>query len=220
MDINLKRREILKQVERGEIAIEDASVLLAALENSSQLALPQDNPGESAPDQDRSGEEPREAQPEKASAPGCWRVVWFLPLVTGVILTCFSAWWMAQGWQKQPFGWAFWLSWLPFLIGIALTVVGWMLETAPWLILDVRSKAKAGEHRSGFILAMPAPFGLLSWLLRTFPALVPENVKQQGITEMMEAVNESLKNGDPVMIDVNDEDDGEKERVLIYIGKR
>lgn len=220
MDVTEQRRLILEKVEHGELDIDQASVLLAALEDGAGAENHDDFGPETVVDVDPQSGEAHLDEPEKINAPGCWRVVWFLPLVIGVVLTGFGAWWMYRGWMEKPLGWGFWLSWLPFLLGVGLVAVGWILESAPWLILDIRSKEKEGKRKPIFVFAMPAPFGLISWLFRSFPGIIPAKYRERGMVEMLDEFNNSIKQGDPMMIDVNDDDDGEDERVRIYIGKR
>jgi hypothetical protein len=109
--------EILKKVEDGTLSVEEGSDLLGILDQAetSHTSTEYDDLPPSA-----------DTPPihEKAVISGCWKAAWSMILVGGAVLTAFSAFWIYQGYQKAGFGWGFFLSWIPFAIGVLFTILG------------------------------------------------------------------------------------------------
>lgn len=126
------------------------------------------------------------------------------------LITAASAVWMVQGWQAHPFGWGFWLEWIPFLIGVAGMAL--MFNTR-WL--HIRIRQAPGETPARLAISIPFPFELLSWFSRIFPQWMPERRRGIDLGAILNEMNYEIKKEQPVILQVNNEDG---EQVEIYIG--
>lgn len=91
--------------------------------------------------------------------------LWPSTLATGVVFILLSALWMAN---RVTIGagldlW-FFVAWVPMLIGLLLTAMGWASMARPWLKLRVRSKSEA--ERVHFQFGFPLPMSAIRWLVR------------------------------------------------------
>jgi len=181
-----EKLQILEQIEAGEISVEEG---IERLQGESSVA----ESAKAAP------KPPRWVQ-------AIWQVILWSGIVVlcggGVLLTGVYAWSAAQGWAIC--GW-------PLLIsGIGLVIVSAWLRNAHWIALRVR-----GEEGDRITLAFPLPLGLTALALRLLRPFVPA-LKETAIDEVLEALQEEIREGRPVVIEVDEADKGE--RVQIYMG--
>ncbi|MBA4375703.1 MAG: hypothetical protein C0401_05965 [Anaerolinea sp.] len=195
--------EILRKVENGSISVEEGSELIGIIESAEKLK-----------------QQPEILDPipllepvEKHETSGCWKAAWSMILLGGAVLTAFSAFWVYQGYKNAGFGWGFMLSWVPLVIGIVLMLVGWALMESPWMHVRVRSKV--GEKPSNIVFSMPLPLNMARCFFRHFDRCMPYEVKEKGIPEMIDQMEESIKHGEPFQVQVDDDKNGSK--VDIYI---
>lgn len=199
--------EILKKVESGVLSIEEGSQLLGIFDNAEKHTA---NP-EIFEKDDAEFTEPHEVP----KVHGCWKAAWSMILLGGAILTAFSAFWVYQGYQNNGFGWAFWLSWIPLVVGLFIMIGGWVLIESPWLHVGVHSKE---ENRDvNIVFNIPVPLGLARWVFRTFGEHMPQEVQSMDILNVLDEAEASLEKGTPFHIQIDDETDGSK--VEIFMGK-
>jgi hypothetical protein len=191
--------EILKKVENGTLSIEEGSDLIGILENADKSEKRPEILDPITP------LEPMEPS-EKPKTPGCWKAAWSMILAGGAVLAGFAAWWVYQGYQKSGFGWGFWLSWIPFAIGILIMIAGWILMESPWLNVRVHSKDEGKKVH--IVFSMPIPIKFASWVMRKFGHLMPEEVRDKGLGDIFDAWETSVKNGESFLVHVDDEKDG------------
>jgi hypothetical protein len=134
-------------------------------------------------------------------------------LAGGAILTAFSAYWIYQGYQKAGFGWGFWLSWIPLILGLLFTILGWIIMESPWL--HVRIRSKESSRLSNFTISIPLPLKLVSWMIRNFGQYLPADIKEKGLENLIEEVDRTLQRGEPFQIDVEDSDDESQVNICI-----
>jgi len=199
--------EILKKVEDGTLTVEEGSDLLGILD------LAAAKPAQPEIIRERLEEEPETVEAPKVS--GCWKAAWSMILLCGAVLTGFSAFWVYQGYQNKGFGWGFWLSWIPLVLGVLIMIGGWILLESPWLHVRIHSKEEG--KNVNIVLSMPIPFGLARWVFKTFGSSMPEEVRNKGIPEMLDEIETTLKKGEPFHVKVDDDEDGSK--VEVYMGK-
>jgi hypothetical protein len=199
--------EILKKVEDGTLSVEEGSDLLGILDHAGKKSA--------APEivRERVEEEPENIEAPKVS--GCWKAAWSMILLGGAVLTAFSAFWVYQGFQNNGFGWGFWLSWIPLVLGVLIMIGGWILLESPWLHVRIHSQEE--EKNVNIVLSMPIPFGLARWVFKTFGSSMPDEVRNKGIPEMLEEMETTLKKGEPFHVKIDDDKDGSK--VEVFIGK-
>lgn len=203
-----KRLRILQKVENGEISLEEASKLLGDLDEG-VVEIDQKYDLQTSP------VEPEMANSSsvKKEKPSWSFVFWLTPLFFGVLLTIFSSNWLYQNYASSGLGYKFWLSWIPFLIGIFMIYFAWMLQKARWIHINV--KQPKGESPKRIYISLPLPFQLIGFFLRIFKGKFSSKTSSYNIEEILETIDQQIKKDEPLYIDVNDED-GTK--VEIYIG--
>jgi hypothetical protein len=202
--------EILNQVARGELSVEEGNRLLAELEAGlahPEVIMPAYDQ-QAGTDDLAGGERAPELSADELARMKSWRRWNWLPLTLFLILTAFSAVWIYQGYQSAGFSWGFWLSWIPFLIGVLGIYAFWNMK---WV--HVRVREKKGDHIQRISISVPLPLGILPWVLNTFGRYMPEQVKEQQESILM--INEALKTDEPIHIHVNEDED---EEVEVFIG--
>ncbi len=198
--------EILKKVESGILSVEEGSDLLGIFDKAEEEAILASEGPKTA--------ELESMQPiEKPQAAGCWKAAWSMILVGGAVLTGFSAYWIFQAYENKGLGWGFFLSWIPLILGVFITIGGWILMESPWM--HVRIHSKEDDKKVHIVFSMPVPLRLARWVFRTFGHYMPEEVREKGIEEMLGAIEESMKAGEPFHVQVDDDKDGSKVEVFI-----
>ncbi len=210
-----ERLELLRKIEAGEVSPEEGLRLINALEEGTadqpqvfiERAVKTEEPTERVKEVDVI-----ETASEKSAPPDYrrWRRFSWVIFGVMVLLTGLSAVWMILGWMSRPWGWGFWLAWLPFLIG----VVGmWLFYNTPWLHVRIRQRKGAKPERISF--SFPLPVRAIIWFLRTFERWMPPRVKEQNLIEMLNDTMKNISGDEPIHIQVNDEEDGEEVEVFI-----
>ena len=174
MGVTEQRIEVLRRVERGELSPEEGAILLGALERGQELPTfePKPMPGEvraaavvepvppAGAAEERKPEQGEvlpsnfltEAQIQRR------KLIWLIPFLLGLLLTSLGGVWMVRGYQNHGLGWGFWLSWIPFLLGVGIMVLSWGMRRGCWL--HVRIHQKPGSRPQKIDLSFPSPFGL------------------------------------------------------------
>lgn len=208
------RFEILKQIEQGKLSVEEGFRLINQIEETEKTPA---GIGIAASEHSWTDEEPIEkarvlkaVEPEPTIKFGHWKIWSWIGFGIFLLLTMVSAVWMIQGWRAHPWGWGFWLSWIPFLIGIGGMA---LMFNSRWLHIRIR-QAK-GEKPERIAISIPFPLGLVLWIMKTFPQWVPEKARGVGINEFLDEVNRGISKEQPIYVQVDDEDG---EHVEIYIG--
>jgi hypothetical protein len=206
------RLEILQKIESGEVTPEEGLRQLDVFD-SEQLVNEQE-PASPAPDpmiEVLSLVTTGKDGPPKSELPDFsrFRIISWLLFGAFLVLTLISANWMIQGWQTHPFGWGFWLSWIPFAIGVVGMATS--LNTR-WLHLRV-TEMENGKEKN-IRISMPLPLGLASWFFKINPSWLPQEVRNKNIGETLSEVNKAVSRDEPFYIEVDEEGD----HVEIYIG--
>lgn len=211
-----ERRKILQMVAEGKISAEQAASLMRTLEADGD---PDQDPAEA---EIEVFEAPASSGGERVDAPEFDQVkararrFSMIPLWIGVFITVLSAWGIYSIQQSAGNNFWFYCMILPLMLGVFLIALGAGVRTSRWIYIDVdRRQARAGDGPRHITLALPLPLGLVAWFLRTFGrnlrGMSPGRV--DGIIQMLEVTRNS---GEPLIINVDDRDDGE--RVQLFIG--
>lgn len=189
-----ERLQILRMVEAGTIGADEAAGLLAALdtggsEGSEQAAPP---------------------VPEGVLPPARWARFWVYPLLGGggilivgsLIMGLIYAADAARGWLV--------CGWLPMILGLAIMLLAWWTRRATWLHLRI---SEGGRRKIAF--SFPLPLTLAAWALRIAQPFVPQ-LKESGVDDLIIAMRDSATRDEPLFLDVQDDQEGE--RVQVYIG--
>ena len=208
-----ERRKILQMVADGKISAEEAATLMRAW----------DEPTE---DESSAGPEVIEVGPvfsgERSEAPEIDEVrlrahrfsnafLWI-----GILTTVFMAWWMFSIQQNAGLNFWFYCLSMPLAFGIMLIALGAGSKTSRWLYVNVdrtRSKDQDGPRRIS--LAFPLPLGFAAWFIRTFGSRI-EGLKNTNVDDVVHAIALAKNIKDPLIVHVDDGDDGE--RVQVFIG--
>ena len=213
MTADKERLEILDMIQRGTINPEQGLKLIEALEESEEILTEEYLSAkallENSNDQTKSAET-ISTEIEDFSE---WRKWWIVPFWIGVGITALGGLLLYLAWTASGFGIGFIFAWIPFLLGIAILVLGWNSQTGPWLHLRIQQSP--GEKPEQIAISLPLPIRFAAWLLRTFGEFIPK-INASGIDEIILALADKSINETPLIIDVNDTEDGEQ--VKIYIG--
>jgi hypothetical protein len=197
--MNDERMTILKRIETGEIKAEEAVRLINEL---GQAPTSQPEPESVEP-------EPEPEKPAPPPVPKGLAQFWIYPLFAGVgvivlgAILLYAVYAARAGW-----GWAV-CGWPLFALGVIVTAVAWWLRTARWIHVRVTGK----EHVA---ISIPIPLRLTAWVLKIARPFVPK-LRDTGVDEVIMGMADTLgKDGQPIYVDVDDEDEGE--HVQVYIG--
>jgi len=208
--LDASRLEILKKIEQGELSVEEGYRQINQPDRTNRTSV---NSCSYTGKYAQSAERAPEAEVIKPSANreyNRWRIWSWIGFGIFTLLTAVSVCWMVLGWQAQPWGWKFWLSWVPFLIGVGGMAL--MFNTC-WL--HIRIRQVEGRKLERIAISIPFPLGLVAWFVRTFPFLVPEKTHGVEIGEILAEMNRGIHKDQPIFIQVDDED---REHVEIFIG--
>lgn len=206
-----ERKQILQMVEDGKITAEQALALIKELEEDSKveeeqgvleagMAAEQAGPQPGAPELDRTA----------AQARGLWQI----PLWVGMALTVLAALGIYSIMQSAGYNFWFYCMWVPFLLGVLLMALAAWSRTARWLFVNVdRSRTADGPRR--IFLGFPLPLNLAGWFLRTFGTHI-RGLGDTNVDEIVQAISLANTMEEPLIVNVDDSEDGE--RVQVFIG--
>lgn len=156
--------------------------------------------------------EPRSSPPDLEEM-NKWKRWWVIPFWIGAGITVIGGTLMYLAYSGSGFGFWFACAWFPFLLGVAVLALGWGSRTTPWL--HVRVHQAPGERPQNIAISFPIPIRLTAWGLRIFGHRIP-HMEGTNLDEIVRALKDVTKDGTPLFIDVNEEEDGE--HVQVFIG--
>ncbi|HEY4689246.1 MAG TPA: hypothetical protein VIK33_08030 [Anaerolineae bacterium] len=139
--------------------------------------------------------------------------LWLIPMYLGLVLFVCGA--LAVFPLYSPGGGSWLLAvcgWPIFLLGLLTMIAAYVSRRSRWI--HVRVTNIHGPMRS-VRFSFPLPLRLTAWVLRIVARCVPR-FKDTGIDETIVELNESLTGDQPLLVDVQEGEDGE--RVQVYIG--
>lgn len=231
-----ERMQILEMIANGKITADQGNQLLEALNSipeseqaenlletvgDAQLPLTDVHPplADELPhpfetEQVADSPSPTTVQETPALPPGAskWRSFWAIPLWIGVGITVLGGYWMYKAQMSESVGWFICAS-LPFALGVLAIALAWQSRTAPWLHLRVQQKP--GERPQRIAFSFPIPVRPAAWALRTFGHRI-KGLQDTGVDEVIMALGTSTNPDNPLYIQVDEGEDGEK--VEVYIG--
>lgn len=200
MMMSEERAKILQMVADGKINAGEASRLLAALGTESAEA-----PLSTEADANTTSDAPPIEMPLVGS-------LWLIPLYIGLgifvcgALAAFPAYTSSGSWIFAVCGWPL------FLIGLLTMLAAYAARTSRWI--HIRVTNVDGSKRN-IRLSFPIPLRLSAWALKIASRFVPK-LKETKVDELIVALNEGVTRDQPLFVDVQEGDDGE--RVQVYIG--
>jgi hypothetical protein len=137
-----------------------------------------------------------------------------IPLWIGVFVTILSAWGMYSIQQSAGYNFWFFCLGMPLFLGILLTVLGAGGIGSRWIYVNV-DRTQAHDWPKNITIALPLPLGLVSWFLKNFGTYI-DGLKKTTVDEVVMAIAMTRSVREPLIINVDDGDDGE--RVQVFIG--
>jgi hypothetical protein len=225
-----EREIVLKMIADGKISPEEGLKLMQALKSPAENAQlpgnagtgsgPRPEPGEeSGPETSAENPEVKtersglEADPRIDRIKSTARRLWQVPLWIGVGITVLSAMGMYSIMRGSGLNFWFYCLTLPLLLGILGIVAAVGSRKAHWLFVNVEQKP--GERPQRIFLGFPLPLKFTAWVLRTFGNKIP-NLKNTSVDEVIQVVETGLTGDEPLIVNVDEGEDGE--RVQVYIG--
>ena len=207
-----ERKKILQMVQDGKISAEQAARLMRAIEadDAANPALAEMEVIEAGAS---SGGERIDA-PEFEAVKARARRFAMIPLWIGVALTVLSAWAIYSVQQSSGMNFWFFFLMIPLLIGVLFIALGASGQTSRWLYVNV-DRRNAHDGPRNITLGFPLPLGLTAWFLRTFGHNI-RGMKNTNVDEIIQLLDATGKSGAPLIINANDNEDGE--HVQVYIG--
>ncbi|HEY9528201.1 MAG TPA: hypothetical protein VIR02_13995 [Anaerolineales bacterium] len=205
-----ERRKILQMVQDGKISAEQAASLMRALDadaDPSEADVEVIEPGAGF------GGDPSDA-PEFEAIKARARRFAMIPLWIGVALTVLSAWAIYSVQQSSGMNFWFFFLMIPLLIGVLFIALGASGQSSRWLYVNV-DRRNAHDGPRNITLGFPLPLGLTAWFLRTFGHNM-RGMKNTNVDEIIQLLDATGKSGAPLIINANDNEDGE--HVQVYIG--
>ena len=204
-----ERRKILQMVQDGKISAEQAASLMRALEQD--LAETEVEVIETAAG---AGSEARNEASEFEQVKARARRFAMIPLWIGVFITIFSAWGMYSIQQNNGTNFWFFFLMVPLFLGVLLIALGAGAQSAKWLYVNV-ARRNAQDGPRNITLGFPLPLGLTAWILRNFGHHM-RGMNNTNVDEIIQILDATGKSGAPLIINANDNEDGE--HVQVYIG--
>lgn len=208
-------RKILDMVEQGQITADEGLRLMNAMAKGVSEPRPETETeyDEESDRQDRpTGSYGSHISLEEATRMNRLKRWWLMPFTIGLIILFLGAIWMYAGYREAGFGFGFWISWVPFILGIFIVAVSVRTSKSLWFHLKV--KQAPGEKPERINLSLPLPLSLAKWFFTAFGDKIT-GLKEPGLQDIP-AILENITPEEPFYVHVNDDNDGEE--VEIYIG--
>ncbi|MDP1716121.1 MAG: hypothetical protein Q8L41_15385 [Anaerolineales bacterium] len=204
-----ERRKILQMVADGKISAKEAATLMRTLEDSAgeEMEVIGAVPG-------AGGHEARSDGPEFDEVRKRALRFAMIPLWVGIVFTVLSAWAMFSIQQNAGLNFWFFCMSMPFVLGVLLIAMGAGNRSSRWLYVNV-DRSQQNEWPRYITIALPLPLGLVNWFLKNFGSHI-EGLKRTTVDEVVMAISMAKSITEPLIINVDDTDDGE--RVQVFIG--
>jgi hypothetical protein len=205
-----ERKKILQMVQDGKISAEQAASLMHALESDADPAEAEVEVVETG----ASFSEERSEAPEFEEVKARARRFAMIPLWIGVFISVLSAWAIYAVQRSAGLNFWFFCLLIPLLLGVLLIALGAGGERSKWLYVNV-DRRNASDWPRNITLGFPLPLGLTAWFLRNFGHHI-RGIRNTNVDEIIQILDATGKSGAPLIINANDNEDGE--HVQVYIG--
>jgi hypothetical protein len=202
-----ERKKILQMVADGKISAEEAATLMRALEDSAGEEIEVIG-AESNFSYERS-DAPEFEHVRKRAMRFSGVFLWI-----GILFTVLSAWAMFVIQQNAGINFWFVCLGLPLFLGILFIVLGAGSRTSRWLYVNV-DRSQAEDWPRNITIAFPLPLDLVGWFLKNFGSHI-DGLKKTNVDEVLQAIAVAKNITEPLIVNVDDSDDGE--RVQVFIG--
>src|SRR5690242_2849001 len=203
-----ERKKILQMVQDGRISAEQAASLMRALEvdpDPSEAEVVEMGSGSAGEANDASNFDDVKSRARRFA---------MIPLWIGVFIAVLSAWGIYAVQQSAGVNFWFFCLLVPLLFGVLLIALGAGAEGSKWLYVNV-DRRNAQDWPRNITLGFPLPLGLTAWFLRTFGQYI-HGMEKTNVDDIIQILDATGKSGSPLIINANDNGDGE--HVQVYIG--
>ncbi|MDP1547562.1 MAG: hypothetical protein Q8L87_16260 [Anaerolineales bacterium] len=205
-----ERKKILQMVADGKISAEEAATLMRALDVDSATAEVEVYEAVSGMGGERS-DAPEFDEVRRRARRFSGAFLWI-----GVFITVLSAWGMFGIQQNAGINFWFLCLGMPLTLGILLTVMGAGSRTSRWIYVNVdRTRSRDQDGPRKITIAFPLPLGFAAWFLRNFGSRI-SGLGNTNVDEILQAISMAKNITEPLIVHVDDADDGE--RVQVFIG--
>jgi hypothetical protein len=201
-----ERKKILQMVADGKINAEEAATLMRALDDSAEEQIQVIEAGPSFGSEKTDAPEFDQVRRRAMRFSGAF-------LSIGIIFTVLSAWAMFGIQKNNGLNFWFFCMTMPLFLGILLTMLGAGSRTSRWLYVNV-DRSHQTEFPRNITIAFPLPLGLASWVLKNFGHMF-SGLKNSNVDEIVQAIAMAKNITEPLIVNVDDGDDGEKVQVFI-----
>jgi len=203
-----KWREILEQVERGEMTPEEGAERMAAQTRPFEPEQP------AGSNDTRAGEPVSEPEvvEDFQGVLSFWKRWWMAPLWVGVIICVLSGLAMSSAASSGRMFW-FYCAILPTLLGAFIIVLSFWSRKARWVHVRINESKNGHPHK--IAISLPIPTGLVGWGMETFGHQIPGLRDQPQVIDMMPEMMRAIgETGEPLVVEVNEKNGSE---VRVYI---
>lgn len=222
MTTSEERQQVLRMIADGKITPEEGSRLLAALSGGTppELATPSTST-EPLPD----AAQPEQAEPQQQAYTPEQEVIsppppidthipdtshwWQVPFWIGAALLVAGAFTLAGALSSGAICIVMLCGLPQLMIGILAVIVAWFARNGPWVHIRVKH-SRPGERDVN--LSVPLDLGVVA--VRVTEPFVPQ-MKKTGVDDVIVSMKDNVKKDQPLIIDVNDDDDGEHVQVIV-----
>jgi len=212
-----ERNQVLKMIADGKITPEQGLHLMQALDQQGPVEIPA--PASESTTMETSRRSEQVKKPGMAIDPRIERIkstvhrLWQIPLWIGIGIIVLSALGMYAILRGTGMNFWFYFLLLPLLLGVVLTAMAVGSRQARWLFVDVQQKS--GQRPKRIFLGFPLPLKFTAWFLRSFGSMIP-NLRKTNVDEVIQVIETGFTGPEPLIVNVDDGQDGE--RVRVYIG--
>lgn len=185
-----ERQQILQMINDGQINAEQGAELLSALNNA-----------------ESSNEPEVETTPASDALPN-FSNLWLIPLWIGTAILILGGLMLSSAYQAG--GWFLFIcGWPLFLIGLAVIITAWFARLGPWVHVRITHEKKNRRDIKISLPLNPAVF-----ILKIIRPFVPR-LKDTGVDEVLMSLKDNVTRDQPLVVDVNETEDGERVQVVI-----
>ena len=204
-----EKKQILKMVEDGKISAEEAMELIKAVDEDMAAEEAVAFQTEAGPTSTFDADENYDETIERIKRYGN------IPLWGGVILVVLGGLWMFAAMQTSGFGFWFYCSWLPFLLGVLAVAAAAGSKKSRWVFVNI--KQAPGQTPQRIIFGLPLPLRMVAWGMRTFGNHIDGmDMDAAVVADLIEQLAVAPADEPAMIVDVQDDEDGE--RVQVFIG--
>ncbi len=217
MTTSEERQKVLQMIAAGQITPEQGAELLQALGGNFPPGQAESTPGEQAqsepapptPEYEVIDPPPPAPETPPIDLPNTqhW---WQVPLWIGVALLIAGAFTLAGALQTGGGACLILLCGLPLMAsGLLAVIFAWFARNGPWVHIRVKNR-RPGEHN----VNISVPLNMSVAAVRIATPFVPQ-MRETGVDEVLTSLQGNVTKDQPMVIDVNDDEDGEHVQVIV-----